>query len=91
MKVVTIQHRDGGVRFSKQFCTAILGKPGRVYTPYVIIEFPIRLRRIANGDVTRYTKDMDYPLKKACSRFMGVGRRHGMTKGARKLIKAAQA
>lgn len=91
MRVVKIQHRTGGLRFTEQFCTAILGDPGRVYTPYVIVEFPVRLRRIANGDIKKYTRDLDYPLKKACSRFMGIGRRHGMTKGARKLIKRAQA
>lgn len=91
MRVVQIQHRTAGIKFTEQFTTAILGEPGRIYTPYVIVEFPVRLRRIPNGDVERYTRDIDYPLKKACRSFLGVGRRHGITKGARNFIKGAQA
>ena len=84
MKVVWIHTEEGSQ-------TAILGEPSRLYTPYVIVEFPIRLRRMPNGNVAKYTKDMEYPLKKACNRYLRIGRKHGISKGARKFIRSAWA
>ncbi len=79
------------------FC-AVLGKPGRLYTPFVsLASFPVRKYRIANGDVKLYakqlllgTKRLDYPVKKAVNHMLRVGRMHGITKGARKLLMEAK-
>lgn len=84
MRVVWM-HTDEGSQ------TAILGDPGRKWTPFVMIEFPVRLRRIKNADVGRYTKELEYPLKKACRAYLKIGRKHGITKGAKTLIRKAQA
>lgn len=88
MRVVRIAHVDG---YTQQFQIAVLGDPGRIYTPYVTTEFPVRLRRIANGDVKKYTKDIDYPLKKACTALKRVGSKQGITKGAKQLLSRAWA
>ena len=84
MKVVWIHTEEGSQ-------TAIMGEPSRLYTKYVMVEFPIRLRRMPNGNVAKYTKDMDYPLKKACRGYLRIGRQHGISKGARKFIQSATA
>lgn len=84
MKVVRIRTVEG--------CkVAIIGEPGRKWTPYSTIEFPVRLHRIKNSDVGRFTVDIQYPLKKACKSFLRVGRSHGITKGARKFLRGAMA
>ena len=72
--------------------TAIMGEPGRIYTPFAIIELPvIRKRKIPNGDVKLYVTDINYPIKKACNRFLKFGKKHSITKGARTFIKEAWA
>lgn len=71
---------------------AVLGSKGRKFTSYVsIMGFPVRKRRLKNADVERYCTDLQYPLKKAVSRIRGVGRRQGITKGARQLLNDALA
>jgi hypothetical protein len=84
MKVVWIHTEEGGR-------TAIVGEPARIYTPYVMVEFPIRLRRMPNADVAKYCTDMDYPIKRACNRYLKIGRKQGISRGARKFIKGAWA
>jgi len=84
MRVARIHSKDGGVQ------TAIIGDPGRIWTPYVMIDFPVRLRKIRNTD-TRYVKDMDYPLKKAVRHYLRIGRDKGITNGAKKFLRSALA
>lgn len=81
MRVVHI-HTPHGVK------TAIMGEPGRVWTPYVMIEYPVRLFKIRNTD-KRYIKDMDYPLRKAVRHYLRIGREKGITKGAKRFLREA--
>lgn len=75
-------HTEQGVK------CVVLGEPGRLYTQYVLIDYPVRLRRIANGDIARYTRDAGYPLKKGLRSFLRIGRKNGITKGAAKLLRS---
>jgi len=83
MRVVRIHAND------ESFHTAVMGEPSRIFTPYVMVEFPVRLRRIANGDVASYVEDMDYPLKKACRHLLRMGREHDISKAAKTFLKEA--
>lgn len=90
MQAVKIRIEEG------QFA-AVLGKPGRMYTPFVMVEFPVRKRRIANIDVEKYTRPLfkgkgndPYPIKRAANHMLRIGRKHGITKGARDLLNAAR-
>ena len=91
MRAVTLFTIDGQ-------CAAILGEAGRIYTPYVIVEFPIRKRQIPNGDVDSYTRPLflgkgndPYPMKRIVRHLRRIGRKHGITKGALALLKEAAA
>jgi len=92
MKAVHL-HTEHGVK------ACLLGDPGRLYTPYVSINFPIRKHRIANGDVERFTKPLTighgkrqrpYPLIRIANHMLRVGRAHGITKAARLLVMKAK-
>ena len=89
MQVVRIRNDEGSF-------SAILGEPSRLYTPYVMIDFPVRKRRMANGDVKRCTTQLtlgrthkDYPLGRAVRHMLRVGRKHGITKSARLFLREA--
>lgn len=72
------------------FVTAIAMKPGRLYTKLVWIDAPIRLVKVANGDVTRYGSDFEPTrptLKSAARRMLKAGKRLGITKSARKALR----
>jgi len=90
MRVVRVHTNEG------QF-TAVLGDPGRIYTPYVQVEFPVRKRRIPNGDVGLFTSQVtkgidkkDYPVKRAANHLLRIGRQHGISKGARQFLNEAR-
>lgn len=85
MRIVRLKTEEGT-------CTAIMGEPMRIYTAYVLVELPrIRLRRMPNGDVAKYTTDITYPLKKACRRYLSFGKQHDITKSARTFLRGALA
>lgn len=89
MRAVKV-HTNEGV-----FC-AVLGEAGRLYTPYVIIDTPVRKCKLANGDIKRLVTDLmrkgkAYPLKTAANHMLRCGRKFGITKGARKLLNEARA
>ena len=92
MKAVKLR-TEHGVR------ACLLGDPGRLYTSYVTIDFPIRKHRIANGDVDRFTRPLTighkkrerpYPVTKLVNHLIRIGRAHGITKGARRLVMIAK-
>jgi hypothetical protein len=89
MRVVRIHSDEGSF-------TAVLGKPGRIYTPYVCLaDYPVRKRRMANGDVAKYASELTlkgkpYPLKRAVRAMLRVGRQYGITGGAKALLKEAR-
>lgn len=76
--------------------SAVLGKPGRKFTPYVCLSgYPVRKRRILNRDVERYCRQLtlgkrEYPVTRAVNNMLRVGRQYGITKGARMLLKEAK-
>jgi len=80
---------------STGFFCAVLGKPGRIYTPYVTLQtFPIRKRKIRNTALPKVTaplmrKDKPYPLKRGVNQMLRVGRNVGITKGAKTLLKGS--
>ena len=70
--------------------TAIALPPGRIYTKLVFIDAPIRLTKVANGDVERYGKDYEPKrptLKAAARRMLRAGKSLGITKAARKALR----
>lgn len=80
---------------------AVIGSPGRIYTPYVRIDSPnkgpfIKKWRMANGDIDKYSEPLmrggkDYPVKTAANHMLRIGRKSGITKGARQLLNEARA
>ena len=48
----------------------------------------IKARRIPKSE-SRYMADLDYPRRKAVRKFLSAGKRFGITKGARQLLRAA--
>ncbi len=87
--VVRVKNDEG------TFC-AVLGTPGRIYTPYVCLAgYPVRKRRMPNGEVRRFTsalllKGKDYPVKRAVNHMLRVGRKYDITKGAKALLMEAK-
>lgn len=81
-------------RTENQAVTGIAGKPGRIYTPVVWIDAPVRLYKVPNGDVERYAKDQsDEPraVKKAARQILAAGKRLGITKSAKLFLREARA
>ena len=70
--------------------TAIALEPGRLYTRLIFIDAPIRLTKVANGDVERYARDYEPrrpTLKAAARRMLRAGKKLGITKAARKALR----
>lgn len=87
-RLVQIHLRVGrGEKFTEQFYTAIIGEAGRKLTPLVIIEFPLRVRKLPNELVDRSTREIEGSLPKAVKTFRRIGREHGITKGAKQFLK----
>lgn len=90
MRIVRVANDEGSF-------SAVLGKPGRVWTPYVCLaSYPVRKRRMANGDVKLFCSELTlgrtkkaYPLKRAVRHMLRVGRQYGITGGAKKLLREA--
>lgn len=69
---------------------AVAGNAGRIYTQLVWIDAPIRVARVPNGDVERYAVAYDrVPLKRAARTMLRAGKRLGITKGAKRLLREA--
>lgn len=68
----------------------ILGPPGRVWTQAVAVDIPIRLFKIANGDVLKYcTEVQNAPApRRACKQMLRIGKDLGITKGAKTFLRA---
>lgn len=79
-------------RTEDQAVTAIADEPGRIYTMMVFIDAPVRLHKVANGDVERYGRAIEAKrptIKQAARRMLRAGKALGITKGAKKLLRAA--
>lgn len=70
----------------------ILGPPGRIWTQAAAIGIPVRMIKIANGDVERYcTEFPNAPApRKACKEMLRIGRDLGITKAAKKFLRGVQ-
>lgn len=84
MRLIKFRTEEGVVR-------AIAGDPGRIYTQLVWIDAPIRLRKVTNQEVDRYGVDHTWKptTRKAARTMLQVGKRLGITKGAKKFLQAA--
>lgn len=68
---------------------AVLGKPGRKFTKMVLIDYPVRMTKVLNASAEKYAREMPtMTLKQVCRKFLQAGKRMGITKGARELLKA---
>lgn len=68
---------------------AIKGPPGRIYTQLVWIDVPLRLSKVANGDVDSFSTILaDVKVRKAAKDMLRIGKRLGITKGAKKFLRA---
>lgn len=70
--------------------TAITGTPGRIWTPMVFIDSPLRLTKVANGDVAKYGTEIVYTAQKAARTMLKAGKALGITKGAKKFLRSCK-
>ncbi len=69
---------------------AVLGSPGRKFTKMAVIDFPVKLRKVVNYEADRYSREMlDTTVKKIARKMLAVGKRRGITKGAKQLLRDA--
>ena len=74
------------------FFTAIISDPGRKFTFYVALTgFPVRKYKAKNSEIERYSIDLQYPIKKAARTMLSIGRKQGITKGAKTFLRQAKA
>ncbi len=79
---------------------AIVGDPGRSFTPFVRIESPtqgpfIKKYRLTNADMEKYSRPLlkgidPYPLKTAVNHMLRIGRANGITKAAKTFLMEAK-
>jgi len=89
MRVVSLRMEDGTH-------TVIMGDAGRKYTPFVMLDYPVKLKKIGNRDAEKFSRDTGYPLKKAVRKFLSFGNKkldgkRNITKGAKRFLKEAVA
>lgn len=71
---------------------ALIDEPGRIYTKLVYIDSPIRLHRIANGDVEMFSREIVQGARKvkpAARAMLKVGKVLGIKKSAKKFLRKA--
>ncbi len=93
MRVVRFNDTDG-------FFTAIVGKPGRIYTAMIRLDSPtagphVIRRQVANGDVESFSSplmkgDKPYPIKRAINHMLRIGRERGITGEAKSFLLKAK-
>ena len=69
---------------------ALVGEPGRKFTPLVYIDSPIRVWRVPNVD-KRYFHDVEQGargLKPTARSMLKAGKQLGITVGAKKFLRA---
>ena len=72
--------------------SAIIGTKGRIYTPLVCIDSPIRKFMVPNGDIERYRREIPEKSKptvrKAARIMLRAGKKLHITKGATKFLRS---
>ncbi len=77
-------------RDEQQAKMVIAGPPGRKFTEYVEIDIPIRVKRVTNEEFEAYSSEIQgaWKPRKACREFLRLGKPMGITKGAKRFLKA---
>ena len=78
-------HTMGGARVT------LIAEPGRIYTELVYIDSPIKVHKVANGDVATFSHDIvqgSRKVKPAARHMLKVGKKLGISKGAKKFLRA---
>ena len=71
---------------------ALIDEPGRIYTKMVYIDSPMRVHKIANGDVATFSQEIiqgERKIKPTARRMLKAGKRLGITKSAKKFLRRA--
>ncbi len=69
---------------------ALIDEPGRIYTKLVYIDSPIRVSKVANGDVAAFSQEIIQgarKIKPTARKMLKAGKRLGITKGAKKFLR----
>lgn len=81
--------------FTKEGVKCAFTRRGRKFLKVVTIDSPISVTKVRLGEERYMTPlrkgDNFYPYKRAVSKFSAVGRRNGITKGARQILAEARA
>ncbi len=84
-EVISYRTQDGSV-------VAITGTPGRIYTPMVFIDHPVRLYKVPNGDIKSYRRELPKKLRPTAKRtargMLKAGKVLGITKGAKAFLRS---
>jgi len=86
MKLLAYHNGDCVVR-------ALADEPGRAYTRLVWIDAPVRVHKVPNEFVARYSRPDPNPRttpEKAARRMLKAGRSLGITKSARQFLKGVK-
>ena len=71
---------------------AIIGTPGRIYTPMVFIDSPVRKYMVPNGDVKSFRRELPEKMrptaKRAARGMLKAGKVLGITKGAKAFLRS---
>ena len=81
MSELVTYRTDAGIK------TAIALKPGRKWLPVIVIDSPMRVRKVPLSERRFMTPLADYPLRRAVRKYLAAGRRLGITKRARKALR----
>ncbi len=72
--------------------SAIIGTKGRIYTPLVYIDSPIRKFMVPNGDIEKFRRDVPESSKptvrKAARIMLKAGKKLGIRKGAKMFLRS---
>lgn len=75
-------------RFESGSQLALMGIPGRKFTKLVVIDYPVKVRRVPNQEAVKFARDMDgWSVARLAKSMRGTGRRFGITKSALALLR----
>ncbi len=87
MELITYRMKEG------HEVAAIIGDAGRIYTPMVFIDSPVRKFMEPNGEIEKFRREMPEKstpsLKRAARTMLKAGKKLGITKGAKTFLRSA--
>lgn len=79
-------------RFEHGSQLALMGLPGRKFTKLVVIDYPVRIRKVTNQEAEKFARDMDdWTPARLAKGMRNTGRRFGITKSALALLREGMA